>query len=66
MRTVSSLVSLKNKTNHNTEMDIHIGIIGVGTYGLAQRLLNYLRNMNITFGSYIMRGDNKIWNSNKL
>ena len=47
MRTVSSLVSLKNKTNHNTEMDIHIGIIGVGTYGLAQRLLNYLRNMNI-------------------
>ena len=60
MRTVSSLVSLKNKTNHNTEMDIHIGIIGVGTYGLAQRLLNYLRNMNITFGSYIMRGDDNI------
>ena len=41
-------------------MDIHIGIIGVGTYGLAQRLLNYLRNMNITFGSYIMRGDDNI------
>ena len=41
-------------------MDIHTGIIGVGTYGLAQRQLNYLRNMNITFGSYIMRGDDNI------
>ena len=47
-------------------MDIHIGITDIGIYGLAQRLLTYLRNMNITFGSYIMRRDNKIWNFNKF
>ena len=47
-------------------MDRQIGIIDICIYGLAQRLLTYLRNMNTTFGSYIMRRDNKIWNFNKF
>ena len=71
----SSLNKSKNKTRTKTQgqeqvsrtkltitqkMDRQIGIIDICIYGLAQRLLTYLRNMNTTFGSYIMRRDNKI------